>query len=560
MKVDAGVGTRREVLLWGLRGLAAGMLPGCCPCQQSDRAWNNALGLSGVDPDHQSVPTSLTELVQVVQRAEREGAGVRMTGSGHSFSDVAFSEDYLLSSESLQRDLPLAVETLRPGVDPDLLLRVEGGIRLRELNQRLAQRKLALSNLGGYDGQSIVGAAMTGTHGSGLHHGPIASQIASIELVGTGGQVLKVEPTNGITDPARFPGAVSTPEGLVPAVLVANDEVFNALAVSMGCMGVVYAVVLRVEPQFWLAEVRTMTTWGELSQPNGFLQRLLRGEDLDPGGARQPEHYEIYFNPYPPRPGGAAASHVCLLTRRYKTYDEPGPPTPDERTRGRYGSSALLAAAQITGYGARLVEYMNEWPRHVPNVLRDSLRALADRTYVDLSFNVFNLGPANLIRAYGIEMAFDLSQTVSATERVFAIASELATKGWLHNSPPSLRFVKRSACQLAMMHGRDTMMLEMGMLACANGADELLETYERRLMEEFSARPHWGLDLNVLDDFAQVRALYPESADSWRSVYECLNRRGTFNAPFTDRLGISLDSDDAASHGARCAALGIPPG
>jgi hypothetical protein len=41
------------------------------------------------------------------------------------------------------------------------------------------------------------------------------------------------------------------------------------------------------------------------------------------------------------------------------------------------------------------------------------------------------------------------------------------------------------------------MMLKMGMIMCANGSDELLKTYERKYIDEFKARPHWGLDLNM---------------------------------------------------------------
>ncbi|HEY8946683.1 MAG TPA: FAD-binding protein [Polyangiaceae bacterium] len=535
---------RRDVLgAVALTAVPSALLSGCCPChQQSNRKWNNALNLSGVDPDQQAAPASLAELVALIRKAESEGAGVRMTGSGHSFSDVAFSEGYLFSPFKLNRELPLDRESLRPELKNDPhLVRVESGVRLRELNPRLFKNGLALVNMGGYDAQTIVGAAMTGTHGSGLAYGPIASQIESIELVTTGGAVLKVEPTRGITDPARFPKFLETPEGHVPAELIADDETFHALAVSLGCMGIVYAVVLRAGPRFWLRESRTRSTWGELRKPGGFLERLLRGQKLDAGTAADPDYYEIYVNPYPPRAGLSAATHRCVLTKRYKVFEEPPRLSQDDRRRGAYGSDALLAAAQITGYGARLVEYMNRYPKNVPMVIENSLRALEDASYVDISYNVFNLGPANLIRAYGIELAFDIQQTIEATERLFAIASELAKRNWMHSSPPSLRFVKRSPAHLAMMYGRDTMMLEMGMLTCAEGADDLLTTYEKRFMAELGARPHWGLDLNVLDDFSQVRALYPPSADRWLAVYRRFNSKGTFNAKFTDRLGISVD-------------------
>jgi L-gulono-1,4-lactone dehydrogenase len=517
---------------------------GCCPgAQLSDKAWTNALQLDGVDPEERRTPTSLGELVRIVKEAEGKRKAVRMTGSGHSFSDVAFSEGYLLSPAQLTRRLDLDRTQLRAEIknDPNLV-RVESGMRLRELNPLLAGANLALSNMGGYDAQTIVGAAMTGTHGSGLGYGPIASQIVSIELVGTGGEVLKIEPKNGITDPANPTPTLSTPEGPVSARLIADDEVFNAVAVSMGCMGVVYAVVLRVEPRFWLKEVRTRTTWGELSKPGGFISRLLSHGKLDDGDGPDPDYYEIYFNPYPSHRGEPPALHRCLLTRRYKLVTPPAQLTPDDRKRGQFGSSALHAAAKLTEYGARLVDFINQHPDQISNVIDNSLGAVADPSYIDISYKVFHLGPANLVRAYGIESGFDATQTVAAAERLMTIAQGFAQKGWVHSSPPSLRFVKRSPCHLAMQYGRDTMMLEMGMLVNATGADDLLKTYETQFAKEFGARPHWGLDLKVLKNFDEVRALYPESADRWRAVYQLMNAKGTFNGSFTDRLGISINA------------------
>jgi hypothetical protein len=87
------------------------------------------------------------------------------------------------------------------------------------------------------------------------------------------------------------------------------------------------------------------------------------------------------------------------------------------------------------------------------------------------------------------------------------------------------------------------MMMEIGGLVTANGGEELLEHYETVLMEEFQARPHWGLDLSVLEGFEQVERLYPK-AGAWRAVFEKFNEHGTFDGPLTDRLDISMGQRD----------------
>ena len=539
--------SRRRVVLTGLAASVGAALPasitGCCPCNiKSSYTWNNALRIDGIDPQRVAEPGSLPELVDLVVNAESAGQRIRMVGSGHSFSDVAKTAGVLLLPTRLSRLLVLDRSQLRAECRDDRsLFRMQSGTTIRSANGLLDAQGFSLQNLGGYDGQTIVGAASTGTHGSGLDYGPIASQIVSMQVVVAGGRVLQVEPNGGITDPNTFVSRQSIGGRTIDIELVQDDEIWNALSVSFGCMGVVYAVVVRTEPKYWLKEVRQLTSWGALTTAGGFLDRLLRGEPrIEPNAAVDPAYYEIYVNPYPPKGSSGAHSHRCILTKRYKLSEKPQRLSREDRKRGRYGADFVRALAQVTGKGEAVMSYLNAHPQAAPGVIDDSLASLEDSSYIDVSYNVFNLGPPNLIRAYGIEVGFDLQQSVTVTQRLFEIAQELRAEGTMHNTPPSLRFVKGSNAHLAMMQGRDTMMLEMGMLVCANKSDELLRTYETHFREELGGRPHWGLDLNTLSSFEQVRRLYPRTADRWLAVYQRLNDRGTFNGPVTDRLGISV--------------------
>ena len=528
---------RRKLLQLGLGAGAALALPaGCCPpLVQRNKAWTNAQKTRGVEPAHRGHPKSLQDLVELVGRAETERVSIRSTGSGHSFSDVALSRGYLLSPRCLDAVLELDRTQLKPALSQVPLLRVESGIALHELNHELEERGLALANMGSYDAQTIVGAATTGTHGSGLGFGPIASQIRSIEIVTKNAEVLKVEPRNGITDAAKFPGYIATEDGKVAARLVQDDDHFNAIAVAMGCMGVIYSVVLEPVPRFWLREVRTPTTWSALKKSDGLIERLMQKKRLKPAGEPEPEHYEIYVNPYQQRNG----DHRCLLTERYRI-----PPnqfrTAEAMERGQLATNVLAALSVLIGRGQAVRDYIDAHPSQMPKLLDLSLEGLADREYIDESHQVFQLGEANYLRAYGIEMAFELEQTVAATERLFAIAESLRLRGIVHTAPVGLRFVAAADAHLAMQHGRRTMMMEIPMLVGARGADYLLLNYEVAYLREFRARPHWGLDLDVIRNVDTVRWLYPESYPKWERVYRDLNDRGTFNGPFTDRLGISL--------------------
>ena len=61
-----------------------------------------------------------------------------------------------------------------------------------------------------------------------------------------------MEPSAGITDPVLLRHHVVP--GVEPGNIIYDDELFNACLVSLGCLGVVYAVVLRVREQYDLVE------------------------------------------------------------------------------------------------------------------------------------------------------------------------------------------------------------------------------------------------------------------------------------------------------------------
>ncbi|MES1186938.1 MAG: FAD-binding protein [Myxococcales bacterium] len=506
-----------------------------CPVPPPPGVWNNVVNsLPQQMPDIMAYPGSTAAVVQLVRAAEARGQRVRMTGTGHSFSDVALTDGMLLLPNRLSAMLSLDRARLRPAFAADRhLVRVQGGITIRELNEHLDSKCLALANMGGYDAQTITGVAMTATHGSGLNYGPIASQIASLQLVTTSGEVRQIEPANGITDPANFPGFLEE-DGKLPVKLVQDDEEFDAVSVSMGSMGIVTAVVLKTVDKFWLREKRTLHLWSEMSKPGGYLDTLVHR----PGASGYPDHVEIYINPYENRAG----DHHCVLTQRYRLQSLPKP-TLDSANRGILGEGGLFDDARLRklseGALAKLLDGSNA--RGLANILDDMLKSQLDQNYTAESYKVFNLGSINQLRAHGIEMAFPLEQTIPATNALFQQAKVEFAAGRHHSVPFSLRFVKAADSFLAMQHGRNTMMLEMGALVQARGSRTLLQNYEQFFIDRFAARPHWGLDMSVLKSWSQVEALYgAQPAQAWRRVYERLNSKGTFNGKLTDRLGISV--------------------
>ncbi len=498
-----------------------------CAAGTTGPFWKNVWGTEIVVPQEQILPASAAELVEIIQRAQSQGKRVRMTGSGHSASDVAITSDILLNPQKLSGPLSLDATELKNPAEP-YLARVLSGSTIRTLNSYFDLQNLAFPSLGGYDAQTIAGATMTATHGSSLNYGPISSAIASMQVVSYDGKVFQIEPTDGITDPAQFSG-VLLEDPSIPVELIQDDETFQAMQVSIGSMGVVYAYVLKLEPKFWITETRVITTWSAMIAAGGFLGRIINGQPLSESGPA-PDYYEIQVNPYSTISGG---DHTVLLTRRWKSFD----PQPVDASRGAPGNEFL---SQLLILFQQPVEWiLNSHPSMAPAVIDSALNTEKDDRYTNLSYKVFNIGVVNETKVYAIEVAFDLNEIIAGVERQFAIIDELKTNGIIQSSPLAVRFVAESDAHIAMMSGRKTAMMEIINLQGLRGIDEFFQAHQAALFTEFNTRPHWGLDLNYMQGETLPSQLYPRWAD-WKAIYQSYNRYGTFNGKVTDRLGISV--------------------
>ena len=100
--------------------------------------------------------------------------------------------------------------------DPDTghaLVTVGAGMRLHQLNQILAERGLAMQNLGDIDRQSIAGAISTGTHGTGAKFGGLATRVRALTVVGTRRRGHARRAHRAATTCSRPRGSASAPRG-----------------------------------------------------------------------------------------------------------------------------------------------------------------------------------------------------------------------------------------------------------------------------------------------------------------------------------------------------------
>jgi L-gulono-1,4-lactone dehydrogenase len=469
------------------------------------KRWRNHAGNQAVEPLRIYRPASLAELREIVATAASDGVTVRAVGSGHSWSDAALTEGYLIETHGLGR--PLAVDCLRRDFRGERLERVEAGMRLRALNQLLAGKGLALSQMGGYDAQTVAGVISTSTHGSGISLGAFPDFVRSLDLVAADARVHRIERADGPTDSDAF--AAEHPDW----ELHQDDETFDAAVVGIGCMGVVYAVTLVVIPAYWLTEVRELSTWARV-RPQ--LAKALAGN----------RHYEVYINPY----AGDDGEHRCIVCRRNPA--DPRKPRALDRLR-RHWWIELLSRLKIIGLIGRLIDRAD--PDGAPKRIDQMLGILADNEYSGPSYKVLNIGAANLLPAYSSEIAVPFERHIEAVETLIATADRHRRLGRAyHTGLISLRFVRGTDAYLSMMQGADTMTIELILMTETEGGFELLAAHEDALYA-LGGRPHWG-QVNWLTE-ETVRELYPRY-DDWQAVRARFDPEGLFDAPLTRRLAI----------------------
>ena len=517
MELGAKIGAAPRVTWRGrpVAGRVAEGLPDWAPGEFDTRTtWTNHLGNQSIAPLREYTPTTLQQLQGIVRLAENAGTTVRAVGSGHSWSDVALTDGFLVRPDGLRKPLDLERTLLHPRGDGPPLVRVESGMRIQQLNELLAAQGLALPNMGGYDQQTIVGATATSTHGSGATFGPLSDLIESLDIVGAHGIVYRIERSDGPTDAAAYRQA--HPD----RILIQDDHWFNATSVGMGSMGLIHSVILKVRDAHYLREVRRMSTWSQVRAD------LAAGDVL-----RDNLHYEVLFRPYANSTGDL---DTLVTTRNEISAQE----FDADWHRHRHFLVELAARIPLVPVVIRTV--MNVFPKATPFLLHTSMTSLEKQDYVNDSYKVLNIGAANLLPAYSMEIGVPVDERglhLRAIDEIVKVAERHRRLGETYQSAPiSLRFVRGTDSYLSMMQGQDTMMIELIMLDGVHGGHELLADYEDTLHRTVEGRSHWGQINRLTRD--RIEASYPRFGD-WMQVQGMLNSSGVFDSPFTRRTGIS---------------------
>jgi alditol oxidase len=199
---------------------AGSMLSGCKVNEPAykDEALHNWAGNINYSTQKVYHPSSVEQVQQIIKNNNK----LKTLGSKHSFSRIADTDGFLLSTDQLKSVLNLDQKNKSVTVQP--------GITYGELSVYLHQHGYALHNLASLPHISVAGACATATHGSGVNNGNLSSVVNAIEFVDGLGNIHNLSRTSDFDD-------------------------FNGVVVNLGALGVVTKLSLDIVPDFNMSQV-----------------------------------------------------------------------------------------------------------------------------------------------------------------------------------------------------------------------------------------------------------------------------------------------------------------
>ncbi|HYQ31139.1 MAG TPA: FAD-binding protein [Polyangiaceae bacterium] len=415
-----------------------------------DQTWNNWHSSSGVGgtvarffipwndwDDNSAAPAGkpfvpgLAGLKSIVRQAEAAGKRVRALGSGWSLNNVAFVPDYLIDTANLSALLigfgPRFVSPSQQA-DSERFVFSQCGAQLKTINQELAKNGLALPTSGASNGQTIVGAMSTGTHGSANSVGAIQDFILGLHIVGEGGEDYWIERAS---QPAMSDAFVDW----LGAQLIRDDDLFLSAVVGFGSFGVIHGVVFKAEPLYVLELFVQQLDYQRVLQAATTLD--MRGLGL-PDGDALPFHFEVVFNPYK-RGAGQGGAFVRVLNKR--PFVAPGPSVLPTDGASLHGRDLVSIAGVFSGMlpGPALGDFLQ-------GQLLSSVTPTAPRSVPALPGVAFgDSQPTG--GGTSVELGIPINRIADALNAIWAV-----TDVHPFGAPVALRYVKSSDALLAFSH------------------------------------------------------------------------------------------------------------
>ena len=426
------------------------------------------------------------EVAAIVRRARSSGRTVRVVGARHSYNDSFYSPSELLSLERF--DEIGAIDEKGPTIT------IGAGVTVQALCDHLDARGFALRWAGNSGSQTLVGAAITGTHGYSRDDGLLAELIVGARVITGTGEILAID----------------------------DERELRALRVSLGTLCTITSVTLSLIPSGSLVRYSLST----LDEPD-FLSRLCRD-------ARSNEYFRFFPNRYHPE-------RFSVLT----INSTPETPPQAELDRVRYIDKtsvprwvvALLRGLMRSSLVHRMLRRLPAPRLSMSLVTRFSTLLFVNAGIVNRFYSLSGLvyQAWNDDRTRNMELAIrpeDFSRFLRVFRRVdAAFRARTGEFGTYFTG----RYTGGSDhTLLGPNHMRDVIFIDLHVRKGPH-ASEFLHELELELKDVLCVRPHWGKEFAPGHD--DLAAAYP--AGSWvafRAAKRRYDRDNVFANAYTQRV------------------------
>lgn len=347
------------------------------------------------------------------EKRPREELAAGIVGKGWSFSPVIGTEFAQIMAEGLSwiSEIPNGDRHKNSG-EMNLCL-CGGGTRLRELVNWAETRKPAMSikTSGTHLGPTIAGTFGTASHGSRLNHGGFQDLVRGMHIITSdhrqvwlqkrGEEVLNENAIKSLKTSYVFMRQGKEEDCCRPVpdfaeveiVEICEEEDFENALIHLGCMGVVNAVAIELNP----VEDFLVMAWKQKID-GAFLDRVSQGDfsgiaqDCFAAKGRKPKFYELTIDPQ--KPFDEEAAHLFYFEKET-----------DEKALTIQGSkpSPADSISFLAAKGLRTFDKEDDWSKVLEQP--DSEDSTGD-PYLDFALMKLLCGKTSLFDAYRCSAGF----------------------------------------------------------------------------------------------------------------------------------------------------------
>ncbi len=485
-----------------------------CKKNVTVRSYNNITLCDGYTATH--IPQNIYEVEDIIKMAHFNNQKVKPIGASHSATDIMCGDGIVVPMENLNKVIGIQ------DLNAHKVVETETGITVFALSEWLHERGYALAGQPhmGFRDVTIGGSIATASHGSTTKHtGVISNIVEAIEFIDGKGQKHYLDRKT------------------------ANPLEFRALSASLGLLGIVTKVKLRIQKQFNLAVSVTYHHENEILK-DGIINQV---ENCDYGqlnwfpGTRKfmktcgvrtskqahigadnellkPKIPKFIINPFKKiLQRGACNNRIMCLVERVRYWQfKIQPPIVRKNSRGKKKNKKFVIGPSHKMVSSHLIAeqdgfFQMDWEIAVP-ASRAQAAMEAIKKHV-----VKNRTCLPLV---GVFIRFAPSESKTLIGHTYADG-----KDWKEGEP--------------------AVFFEMPVYVPVGLTDNKFNQYESEfkefasmLIKDFSGRPHWGKNRQWAFDLAIESKRYENNLKQFKDVMNKYDPAGIFENRFSKSIGL----------------------